>query len=164
MNATTWSSLGIPATFMQFLRASANRQVILTTEFMAMVLALVDAERGLCWDRGRRLCGFISRGSETWERTASGPRSVALVSNSVGQSCEREQRQDVGWSWPHLVGDSVGQTTFRTASGPRLGGAVDANGVGKLATSWVYQRQDVGRSARCGRERRQNASNSVGQL
>ena len=50
-------------------------------------------------------------------------------------------RQSVGRA------DSVGRMAPRTASGPRLFGAADANGVGMLATAWDNRRQDVGRLA-----------------
>ena len=66
------------------------------------------AGRRLGQGHGQRTCGFIGCGLETWEQTASGPRSVTPVGNSVGLRRGREQRRDVGRFWPQPVGDSVG--------------------------------------------------------
>ena len=127
----------------------------------------------------RRMCEFIGRGLgrlETWERTASGSWSVTPVSNLVGRRLGRKRRQDVGWFWPRLVGNSeangVGtsvvrscgckrhwdigrflldtalvETSSQTASWPWSVGDAEANGVRMSVTAWVDRRRGVGWSA-----------------
>ena len=63
----------------------------------------------------------------------------------------RKQRGSIGvrtwFDWRRVVGwaDRVGRTALQTASGPRLVGSADVNGVGMLATAWDECRSDVGR-------------------
>ena len=86
LNATTWSSLGVPATFVRFSHTTANRQVLSTTEVMAMATASGEPE----------LCGW-------WEEPRSGLRSNNvrfyrswfryLGANAVGTSVVRTGRE-----------------------------------------------------------------------
>ena len=101
------------------------------------------AVRSLGWGRGKIPCDVIGRGLETWERTALGPQSVALVGNSVGRRRRHVRRRAVGRVWPQIVRYLVGRTALRTASGTLSVGAAGVNGVGMPVTVWGYWRQDV---------------------
>ena len=91
--------------------------------------AWVDKRRGVGWDLGR---------SALWMRTALGFRQQR---GSIGVGMWVNWRRGVGLS------DSVCQTASRrTASGPPLVGATDANSVGMLATAWVDWRRGVSRA------------------
>ena len=109
MNATTWSSLGVPVNFVRLLRASAKRRVILTTDAMVMASALGETDPGGCWEEPRSglqsetvwcYCSwFGDLGGQTTLRTAPVPQSDGVAdANVVGMTATAwfYRRQDRG--------------------------------------------------------------------
>ena len=131
LNLTTWSSFGVPMTFVQLSRAFAKRQAISKTKVMAMPPALGEKGPGGYWDEPR-----------------SGPRSETvrvywLWPRLVGDSEANGVWNSVGRTGLDL---SRSEPWMKTASGRTLTVSVCRSVLASVGRSLGRkQRREVGR-------------------